>query len=128
MKQPLRWLQVLALVAFFFVNPLIVGSVYLALLVIRSSAKCISDTASRFICMSIACLAFAFIAPLFFVAFPGIAVCALFAALLIWVFAWSGKSHHCAPTPTAEAQQDAQDDVIEAEVISITTIKEQNDY
>ena len=128
MKQPLRWLQVLALVAFFLVNPLIVGSVYVALFIIRAAAKAIPDTVSRFIAMSIACLFIAFIAPLFFVAFPGIAVCALFAALLIWVFAWSNKPHHRAPAPTTEAQQDAQDDVIEAEVISITTIKEQNDY
>jgi predicted tellurium resistance membrane protein TerC len=117
MKQPIRWLQVIALVAFFFVNPLIVGSVYLALLVIRSSAKCISDTASRFICMSIACLAFAFIAPLFFVAFPGLLVCAIFAAVLIWAFAWSNK----AQTPKQPNKQ--EDDVIDVEVISVTTIE-----
>ena len=124
MKQPLRWLQVLALVAFFFVNPLIVGSVYVALFIIRAAAKAIPDTTSRFICMSIACLFIAFIAPLFFVAFPGIAVCALFAALLIWVFAWSNKSHHRASTPPANAQQPPEDDAIDVEVISVTTIKE----
>ena len=124
MKQPVRWLQVIALAAFFFVNPLIVGSVYVALFVIRAAAKAIPDTASRFIAMSIACLFIAFIAPLFFVAFPGIAVCALFAALLIWVFAWSNKSHHHPISPATDTQQASEDDVIEAEVISITTIKE----
>ena len=124
MKQPLRWLQVLALVAFFFVNPLIVGSVYVALFLIRSAAKAIPDTVSRFICLSIACLFIAFIAPLFFVAFPGIAFCAVFALLLIWVFAWSNKSHHRASTPTAEPEQAQEDDVIDVEVISVTTIKE----
>ena len=127
MKQPLRWLQVLALVAFFFVNPLIVGSVYVALFIIRSAAKAISDTTTRFIAMSIACLFIAFIAPLFFVVFPGIAVCALFAALLIWVFAWSNKSHHRAPAPVTEPQQPQENDIIDVEVISVTTIKEQNE-
>jgi hypothetical protein len=122
MKHPLRWLQVIALVAFFFVNPLIVGSVYVALLIIRSASKCISDLPSRFICMSIVCLSLAFIAPFFFVVFPGFAVCALFAFVLIWSFAWHNK------TPTKKPVQQEDPNIIDVEVISETIYEEPNNH
>ncbi len=111
--------------AFFFVNPLIVGSVYLGMLVIGTAAKAIKNRHDRAICMVIASLFVAFIAPLFFVCPPGALFCIAFAGILAWVFMPHDKEPvqkpKCAQKPVCDL---SEDDVIDVEVISVTTIED----
>ena len=114
--------KVIALVAIFFINPLIVGSVYVAFIVFRMAAKSIHNKHDRFWAILVAALFVAFIAPLVFAVFPGFLFCAAFAGLLTWAFYPHDKTHVQSAYRYEESPYGPQEDVIDAEIISEKTI------
>ena len=114
--------KVIALVAVFFINPLIVGSVYVAFIVFRIAAKSIRNKHDRFWAILVAALFVAFITPLFFAVFPGFLFCAAFAGLLTWAFYPHDKTHIQPAYRDERPFYGPHEDVIDAEVISEKTI------
>ena len=114
--------KAIALVAIFFLNPLIIGSVYVGLLILRTAAKSIRNKHDRMWAFAIVSLFVAFIAPMFFAIYPGWIFCVAFAGLLTWVFYPCDKE----PMKTANCDEKPlsgpEKDIIDVEVISVKTI------
>lgn len=120
--------KAVALVAFLFADPFIVGSIYIGMLILKVSAQCIQDTGARFICMAIACWSVAFIAPFFFNATP--LFCLLFAAVLTWVYAMEQQTptqtHNSDEKPLAAQKNDVE--IVDAEIVEDDPIQRYLDY
>ena len=110
--------KALALLAFLFVNPIIIGSVYIGMLIIRAASRATANTVNRFVGMLLTCIMVAFVTAtaLGMTWIPA----ALFAGVLAWVFAipaeQPAKPHDCDEKPQYE-----ESDVIDVEVISERT-------
>lgn len=104
-------------------SPAIVGSIYAGFVILHFTSKYIQNTFDRYMAMSVAALFVAFIAPLFFVVFPGFAFCLAFAALLVWVFTPTSKDMPEQANDDSKASTEASDDIIDIEVISVDTVE-----
>lgn len=115
--------KVVALVAILFVNPLVIGAVYAGFVVFHFASKRIVNKFDRLISMFVAAITVSLILPIVLECTFNIFASVAFAALLTWVFTPDDKDIPEEPIVDQSPITEPSDEIIEAEVISVTTIE-----
>jgi len=115
--------KVVGLVAFLFVNPIIIGSVYAGFVVFHFASKHITDRFNRTVSMFVAAISVALLLPIVLETSSNIFVSIAFAAFLTWVFTPADKDIPEEPIVDQRPFTEASDEIIDVEVISVETIE-----
>ena len=115
--------KVAVLVVFLIINPVVIGSVYAGFVVFHFASKHIANKLDRTVSMFIAAISVSLLLPMVLQTPFSIWLRIAFAAILTWVFTPDDKDTVKTFIVDQKPVTEYSDEILEAEVISVTTIE-----